>query len=316
MRRTLLRLRPYAIAAAVGTILLVDLSNQWEVPIAGLPGEFYDRYVDTLDPADEPEVLLRLAEAGNVQAQYVYALRHTSYAPVSLQLPEDKDVAFRWTKQAAENGHSRAMAVLALYLYRGTATPKNLEEAEKWAEKATEKSQPMGFRVLGDIAKEKARMNKPAADRPDARQARVAYEEDMKKAYAYYKRGADAGERVSLRMLAEGYDEGVPGMPRNFEKATELLKRSAMRRDITAIEQLASRLEEGAKAPRDLSQAYCWRLVLAQLSGKPTDQEALDQLERLMRLAEIKSGQEAAAQILLELPTEAADALSRLHVAR
>jgi hypothetical protein len=35
-----------------------------------------------------------------------------------------------------------------------------------------------------------------------------------------------------------------------------------------------------------------------------------------MRLAEIKGGQEAAAKILKELPSEASDALSRLHTSR
>jgi hypothetical protein len=56
--------------------------------------------------------------------------------------------------------------------------------------------------------------------------------------------------------------------------------------------------------------------VLTQLTGKAEDAEALDQLERNMRLSETKSGQEAAAKILKELPSEASDALSRLHTSR
>jgi hypothetical protein len=56
--------------------------------------------------------------------------------------------------------------------------------------------------------------------------------------------------------------------------------------------------------------------VLVQLTGKTEDAEALDQLERNMRLSEIKSGQEVGAKILAELPSEAADALSRLHTSR
>jgi hypothetical protein len=35
-----------------------------------------------------------------------------------------------------------------------------------------------------------------------------------------------------------------------------------------------------------------------------------------MRLTEVQSGQNAAAKILKELPSEAADALSRLHTSR
>jgi hypothetical protein len=89
-----------------------------------------------------------------------------------------------------------------------------------------------------------------------------------------------------------------------------------MRRDLTAIRALAERLEKGEKAPKDLSQAYGWRLALAQLSGLAKDTAELSRLERSMGLAEVQGGQKAAAKILKELPSEAADALSRLHNSR
>ena len=316
MRRKLLRLRPYLIAAFVGTILIVDLSNQWEVPIVRIPGEFYERYVDTLDPRAEKEILLELAKEGNVQAQYVYALRHTAYAPVDLQIKEDRELAFHWTLKAAEGGHSRAMAVVALYYLRGTGTAMKLAAAQTWADRAVAKSQPMGFRVLGDICREKAKTMKPSTDDAASLKDRDKHEAKVKQAYEHYQRGADAGDRVSLRMLSQGHDEGVPGMPRNYELGTEFLRRSAMKRDLVAIRALAERLEEGVKAPRDLSQAYCWRLVLIQLSGLAKDAEELSRLEHTMRLPEVQSGQNAAAKILKELPSEAADALSRLHTSR
>ncbi len=316
MRRKLLRLRPYVIAAFVGTILVVDLSNQWEVPIVRIPGEFYERYVDTLDPYSKPETLLKLANEGNVQAQYVYALRHTAWAPVDLQIKEDRELAFHWTLKAAEGGHSRAMAVVALYYLRGTGTAMNLDAAQTWADRAVAKSQPMGFRVLGDICRERAKTMKPNTDDAASLKDREKHEAKVKQAYEHYQRGADAGDRVSLRMLSEGNDAGVPGMPRNYELGTEFLRRSAMKRDLTAIRALAVRLEEGLKAPRDLSQAYCWRLVLVQLAGLPKDAEELTRLEHTMRLPEVQSGQNAAAKILKELPSEAADALSRLHTSR
>ena len=316
MRRNLLRLRPYVIAAFVGTILVVDLSNQWEVPIAQIPREFYERYVDTLDPHAEKEVLLKLANEGNVQAQYVYALRHTAWAPVDLQIKEDRELAFHWTLKAAEGGHSRAMAVVALYYLRGTGTAINLDAAQTWADRAVAKSQPMGFRVLGDICRERAKTMKPSTDDAASPKDREKHEAKVKQAYEHYQRGADAGDRVSLRMLSEGHDAGVPGIPRNYELGTEFLRRSAMKRDLTAIRALAVRLEEGLKAPRDLSQAYCWRLVLVQLAGLPKDAEELTRLEHTMRLPEVQSGQNAAAKILKELPSEAADALSRLHTSR
>ena len=316
MRRNLVWLRPTLFGSALAVILTVDLSNQWEVPVVGLPRELYDRYVDAVDPKVEKAELLKLAETGNVQAQYVYALRHTSYAPVELQLPEDKDVAFRWTQQAAENGHSRAMAVLGFYYYKGSGVVKDLAKARDWANKAAKKSQAMGFRVLGDVTKEEALAERAKDGTSTDKKKQADYEKGMKEAYAHYQRGADAGDRVSLRLLAEGHDEGEPGMPRNYELGTEFLRRAAMRRDLVAISRLTVRLEEGQKAPRDLAQAYAWRLVLTQLTGQAADTAALNQLESTMRLPEVQSGQNAAAKILKELPSEAADALSRLHTSR
>ena len=285
-------------------------------PIAQIPREFYERYVDMLDTHAEKEVLRKLANEGNVQAQYVYALRHTAYAPVDLQFEADQKEAFHWTSKAAEGGHSRAMAVVALYYLRGTGTAKNLTAAQTWADRAVAKSQPMGFRVLGDICREEAKVMKPSTDDAASLKDRAKHEAKVKQAYENYQRGADTGDRVSLRMLSEGHDEGVPGMPRNYELGTEFLRRSAMKRDLVAIRALAERLEEGVKAPRDLSQAYCWRLVLTQLSGIAKDAEELSRLESTMRLPEVQNGQNAAAKILKELPSEAADALSRLHTAR
>jgi hypothetical protein len=97
MRRNLAWLRPYVFGTVLAGILTFDLSNQWEVPIRLIPKEFFERYVDGFDPHAEPAALLELAKKENVQAQYVYALRHTAYAPVELQIKEDRELAFRWT---------------------------------------------------------------------------------------------------------------------------------------------------------------------------------------------------------------------------
>ena len=316
MRSNLARFRPYVFGTVLAFILTIDLSNQWEVPVARIPGEFFERYVDGFDPHADPDALLKLAKANHSQAQYVYALRHTAYAPVDLQIKEDRELAFHWTLEAAKRGHSRAMAVVALYYFRGTGTTKNVAAARDWAEQAVAKGQSMGFRVLGDLRREEARALKAVPATADNKKVLSDYETAMKEAFAYYRRGADAGERIALRMMSEGHDEGVPGMPRNYELGTEFLRRSAMRRDLTAIRAMAERLEKGVKAPRDLSQAYAWRLVLSQLTGVDKDAAELARLEGTMGLQEIQRGQNDAAKILAELPSEAADALSRLHTSR
>lgn len=316
MRRKLLRLRPYLIAAAVGTILIVDLSNQWEVPIAQLPNELHDRYVSELKADAKPAELLRLAEAGNSQAQYIYALRHTKYAPSDLQISDDIGVAFRWTQRAAENRHPRAMAVLSLYYLRGAGTARDLTKAKEWANRAADKGQPMGYRMLGDIAKAEAEAISPAKDAADAKLQQDRRSELLKASYEQYQLGANAGDRHSLRELAQAYETGQPGLPQNYRLAVEHYTRAATRRDPISIRALADRYEAGNMAPKDLQQAYAWRLVLIEIEAKPEDVEHLRKLEKNMWLEDVQAGQELALKLIKDLPSEASDTLARLNPSR
>ena len=316
MRSKLLRLRPYVIAAFVGTILVVDLSNQWEVPIAQLPNELHDRYVSELKADARPAELLRLAEAGNSQAQYIYALRHTKYAPSDLQIRDDVGVAFKWTQKAAENRHPRAMAVLSLYYLRGLGTPKDLVKAKEWANRAADKSQPMGYRMLGDIAAAEAKTVNPAKDSPDYKAKQNDRAELLKRSYEQYQLGANAGDRHSLRELAQAYETGQPGLPQNYRLAVDYYTRSAMRRDPISIRTLADRYESGEKTPKDLQQAYAWRLVLIEIEDNSDDDAKLGQLGKTMKLEDVQAGQELAIKLLKDIPAEGSDALARLNPAR
>ena len=316
MRRQLLRLRPYVIAAAVGTILTVDLSNQWEVPIAQLPNELHDRYVSELKADARPAELLGLAEAGNSQAQYIYALRHTAYAPAELQIKDDQKIAFTWMLKAAENRHARAMGVVALYYARGLGVAKDEAKAAEWATKAADKGQPMGYRVLGDLAKAKADALKPSKGAPDAAKQLAARDELLGEAYTQYVRGANAGDRHSLRELAKAYETGQPGLPQNYRLAVDYYTRAATRRDGKSMRILADRYESGEKTPKDLQQAYAWRLVLIETEDDAEDVAKLRELEKKMALEDVQAGQELAIKLIKDLPSEASDALARLNPGR
>jgi hypothetical protein len=316
MRRKLLRLRPYLIAAAVGTILIVDLSNQWEVPIAQLPNEIHDRYVSELKADAKPAELLAQAEAGNAQAQYIFALRHTAYAPADLQIKDDPLTAFTWMSKAAENRHARAMSVVALYYARGLGVAKDEKKAADWAARAADKGQPMGYRVLGDLAKAKAETIKPAKGTPDFTQQLANRDRLLDEAYTQYLRGANAGDRHSLREMAKAYELGQPGLPQNYRLAVDYYTRAAMRRDGKSIRILADRYESGEKTPKDLPQAYAWRLVLIEIEDNPDDVVKLGQLEKTMPLKDVQTGQELAVKLIKELPSETSDALARLNPGR
>jgi hypothetical protein len=316
MRQEIAKLRPYLIAVAVGTILIVDLSNQWEVPIAQLPGELHDRYVSELKADAKMEELLALAEAGNAQAQYIYALRHTTYAPAELQIKDDQKVAFTWMSKAAENRHTRAMGVVALYYARGLGVAKDEAKAAEWATKAADKGQPMGYRVLGDLAKAKADAIKPTKGAADLAKQQADRDLLIGEAYKQYLSGANAGDRHSLRELAKAYEAGQPGLPQNYRLSVDYYTRAAMRRDGRSIRILADRYESGEKTPKDFQQAYAWRLVLIEIEENPDDVAKLGRLEQTMKLADVQAGQELAIKLIKELPSESADALSRLNPGR
>ncbi len=316
MRRNLIRLRPYLIAAFVVTILVVDLSNQWEVPIAQLPGELHDRYVSELDADGKAAELLRQAEAGNSQAQYIYALRHTAYAPTDLQIKEDQKIAFTWMNKAAENRHARAMGVVALYYFRGLGVTKDDAKANEWATKAADKAQPMGYRVLGDLAKAKADAIKPTKESPDLKKLQAEREKQLNEAYVQYLRGANAGDRHCLREMAKAYEVGQPGMPQNYRLAVDYYTRAAMRRDPKSIRILSDRYETGDRTPKDLQQAYAWRLVLIEIEDNAIDVPKLGELEKKMELKDVQAGQELAIKLIKDMPSDASDALARLNPAR
>jgi TPR repeat protein len=313
MRRQLLRLRPYVIAAAVGTILVIDLSNQWEVPVTQLPEEFHERYLGRIKADDEAAALKAAADAGVAQAQYAYALRHTSYAPAKLIIRQDRDVSFRYMKLAAEKRHPRAMAILSLYYLKGLGVEKNAAEASAWARRAIEKGQPMGYRVLGEIGLEEAK-RLPVTKDDKKQRAEVA--EAIRKAHEDLQHGADLGDRGSLRLLGTEHDAGAPDMPKSYLKAVEYYRKAALKRDADSIRLLSDRYEAGEKAPRDLKQAYAWTMVAIEVEDREEDRQRLANLGAMMRIEDEIAGQELGAQLIKDLTSESADALARLNPGR
>ena len=313
MRRKLLRLRPYLIAAAVGTILIVDLSNQWEVPIAQLPNEIGERYLGSVQADGETEKLKAQADAGAAQAQYAYAMRHTSYAPAKLIIKQDKDVAFHYMKLAAENRHPRAMALLSLYYLKGIGVKKEYATAKTWAKRAIEKGQPMGYRVLGEIGLEEAK--KVSVIKDDKKQ-RSETAEAIRKAHEDLQHGADLGDRGSLRLLGTEYDVGAPDMPKSYLKAVEYYRKAALKRDADSIRLLSDRYEAGEKAPRDLKQAYAWTMVAIEVEDREEDRQRLTNLGATMGTEDEIAAQELGAQLIGSLSSEASDALARLNPGR
>ncbi len=329
MIRHIIRHRPLIVASGVAFILLVDASNQMEVPIRHVPGEIYNRYLSTLRASDAPARLLDEAKADNAQAQYIYALRHTHFAPADLQIEPDSTVAFTWMSKAAANRHPRAMAVLALYYLKGIGTAKDEEKASAWAQKASDKGQPMGTRLLGELRlieaerleqqfkAQHATEDESSGSFQIARKAMQARRNEISKAgFGQIELAAKAGDPPALRLLGKAYEEGHPGFTQNYRAAMDYYNQAALKRDPLAMQLLAERYEGGTTTPQSLSSAYAWRLVIFELSGDDKDRSRLGELKKVMNLAEILAGQEQAQIALRQLPSENDAALARLSQSR
>ena len=286
------------------------------MPIAQLPNELHERYIDDVEAEGEVAKLRSQAESGNAQAMYLFALRHTSYAPPVLLIKLDKNEAFRWMKMSAERRHPRAMAVLGLYYLKGLGVEKNPQEASKWAKLAIDKGQPMGHRVLGEVMLGEAETIKPPKDAADERKLRAKYNDTLRKAYEHIRRGADQGDKGSLRLLGQGYENGAPDMPKNYRIALDFYAKAALKRDSESIRLLVDRYSVGDKVPLDRKLAYAWLMVLIEVDDKDEDRNQLANLSESMQAEDVMLAQELGAQQIKSLTSESADALSRLNATR
>jgi hypothetical protein len=124
------------------------------------------------------------------------------------------------------------------------------------------------------------------------------------------------GKPLVVPEMAKAYEVGQPGMPQNYRLAVAYYTRAAMRRDPKSIRILSDRYEAGDRTPRDLQQAYAWRLILIEIEDTPDDVGKLGLLEKKMELKDVQAGQELAIKLIKDLPSDGADALARLNPSR
>jgi len=79
--------------------------------------------------ADSPEVLRKLAGAGDADAQWQMGVRYHTGAGV----PQDDTQAVQWFLRAAEQGHVGAQGTLGAYYWAGRGVPPDLNRAYFWS---------------------------------------------------------------------------------------------------------------------------------------------------------------------------------------
>jgi hypothetical protein len=96
---------------------------------------------------DTIETLLKMAERGEVEAQYQLGLLYKNIDYIS---KNDKK-AFEWYEKAALQGHEKSQIAIGIMYAKGIGTIKNEKKAFEWIEKTALKGMPIGQWLLGNL---------------------------------------------------------------------------------------------------------------------------------------------------------------------
>ena len=324
--RWFVRLRMWVAVLFVLVFGVYELTRQYQTDLVSLPKVMQQDVSDWIDDAvmgksyleKDAEELKAQADGGNAFAMYVYALRRTTRPPEEFRIsPAAAKVAQEYYEKAAQKGFVRAQAVVALYLQRGLGGNVDLVKAKAFAEQASAKQDPLGMRILADILLEEAKATPGGNPATELKGCRLLI------------KAADRGNRGALRKLGDltaegriGYtdERGDPILVQNFTQALAYYEQAALLRDYEATVRLALAHEENKIAAVDLTKAYAWYLVAAQLATKPEEllkpkAKLLDLSERLSP-SDLTAAQDLARTLLARIPTEKEDAARSLLKAR
>lgn len=138
------------------------------------------------------------AQTGDAEAQYELGKIYMK--------KEYKDYvkANAWLLKAAEQGHVKAQTEIGYNYYAGLGTAKNLEEAEKWFNKAAAQNDAYAQFALGQLYKER---------------------KDDKKAFEFFLLSAEQYFGPTEQMVGLAY-YGEKGVPKNLVLSYVFLQRS------------------------------------------------------------------------------------------
>ena len=179
--------------------------------------------------------------------------------------------------KSAEQGYAYGQYSLGLCYEKGEGVPKDEAQAIKW------------YTLAGEQGVEEAQYNLAA----------IYYRQGSEKEIYWLAKAADQKEidPATGYRLALHYLEGK-GVPKDVEKAVDLLKKSANKRNSDAAYKLARLYLTGEEVPEDYYETLFWCVeaereghreasaLLEELSKDPRYQEArdlLDQVEAEMR---------------------------------
>ena len=141
---------------------------------------------------DTVKALLKKAEHGNAEAQYLYACNLYEKAFYK----SDYKLSFLWFEKAAEQNHASAQNKLSFLYSTGTGIEKDLKKAFYWQTKSAENGLRLAQQQLGDDY---------------YRGLKGVVKKDINKAIYWYQKAAEQGDDVSAAQLGHIYEGTAPG---------------------------------------------------------------------------------------------------------
>lgn len=186
------------------------------------------------------------ADEGDAESQWLLFC-HYEYGHQGSD--RNEQLAFRWCKAAADQGHPDAMGTLGICYYLGKGARKNDKLAIQWLQSATEAGSEQASLNLGYIYCQKKQYEESfraylhAADQHHNSEAQyhVGYfymsgwgvGQDFARAIYYLELSAGQGCRMSYNALANMYSQGI-GVKVDFKRVAHYLKLSAISGDPAA----------------------------------------------------------------------------------
>lgn len=240
--------------------------------------------------------LLRKAEAGNAESQYILGRAYQAGRPVA----RDSSEALKWYRKAAEQGYALAEFSLAAMYIDGEGVSKDSTEAVRWLRKAAEHGHAFAQFTFGYNVEQRGDFSEAAKwYRKAAEQGLVTaqnalgfmYEQgrglkkDDKEAAKWYRKAAEQGDANAQSNLGNMYSAGK-GVAQDYSEAAKWFRLSAEQGWTAGQANLAGLYMLGNGVPRDFVSAYMW-CSLAAITGQEECRSGLQVLASQMKPEEI-----------------------------
>jgi TPR repeat protein len=200
---------------------------------------------------DQPEEVLRRAQAGDAEAEYLLGRRLITGAGGSRNLND----GVSWLRKAADQGYGNAEYLLGTLYEQGSGVEHDDRKAVEWFRKAAQQDSPHAMEKLGRF--EDRALNRTEALKWYEKAARagdgqalvdlaqmyrtgLAVKKDEAMAREYFKRAAELGVTDALPEVARMCRDGEGGFRKDPAKAFDLYRRAADQGSVPAMVEVAN----------------------------------------------------------------------------